>query len=366
MYDIYSYHYQRRLRRLLWPVLVLVLMAMALTSLAVILIAETPDPGVPLRPVVGWSMNDPGGILRAGIPLLARVADDGGIPPLVSPGAAARPLLGLFTVDRQEPLQIIQSQVPLLEVKSQSPNGETTPVVAREEPEVAPLPDDEQEAGKTPVELSPECLVAVYFTHTGETYALTDGMERLHGKKGGVVRVGQALQAALEQEHGIRVALSENINDTNYGASYVESQATLRQLLEDNPSVQVVLDIHRDAGKSRENSLVTVHGQEVAPVLIVVGSDARDPFPTWRENYDFARELAAEIEKQHPGLCLGVQIKEGRYNQFLHPRAVLLEVGSVSNSTEEAVQTGRLLAGPVAEMVKRCLDGNIEAPGPQT
>lgn len=118
----------------------------------------------------------------------------------------------------------------------------------------------------------------------------------------------------------------------------------------------MVLDIHRDAGKPREDSLVTVDGQQVAPVLIVVGSDARSPFPTWRQNYSFAKELSAEIDKQYPGLCLGVRILEGRYNQFLHPGAVLLEVGSVSNSTEEAVLAARMLAGPVAEMVKRNLD----------
>ena len=231
------------------------------------------------------------------------------------------------------------------------------------DPDIAFRPGEGDEKPAEPVWLSDDCLVVIYFTHTGETYALTDGVERLHGKKGGVVKVGEALQKELEQKYGIRVALSDAVNDTDYGDSYKVSQETLRQLLEQNPSARVVLDIHRDAGRSRNNSLVTVDGREVAPVLMVVGSDARAPFPTWRQNYDFAQELASEMEKRYPGLSLGVRINPGRYNQFMHPRAVLLEVGSVKNSTEEAVQTGRLLAGPVAEMVKRSLDWEGEEGG---
>lgn len=364
MYYTYFYNYRRsRLRRLLWPALGIILLLAVLFRLSGYLaagvLAEAPGKHGFLYSLINWTQRDSSSILRAGIPLLAWVGDES-VSPLASPSRMAKPLVGMFTLDKQRPLHMLQSQMPLMEADAMLSGTESISVTAQE-PGVVPLPDDEEEEESSPVAFLEESLVAVYFTHTGETYALTDGMERLHGKKGGVVKVGEALRRELEDNYGVRVALSDKINDADYGASYVQSQETLRELLEDNPSVQVVLDIHRDAGKSRENSLVTVHGQEVAPVLIVVGSDARAPFPTWRENYDFARELAAEIEKQHPGLCLGVQIKEGRYNQFLHPRAVLLEVGSVSNSTEEAVQTGRLLAGPVAELIKRYLDGNTES-----
>ncbi len=307
-----------------------------------------------LNLVMSWSERDPCGILRVGIPLLAWVSNGGeDIPQIVSPSDLAAPLFRMFRLDRQHPLDLLQSEIPLLAAAVAAEKQVVTSVtpVAREEL----IPDEESVV--SPVPLSEESLVAIYNTHTGETYALTDGLERLHEKRGGVVKVAEALERELEEKYGIRVARSDVIHDANYSTSYARSQETLRGLLADNPSTQVVLDIHRDAGKSRENSIVTVNGQTVAPVLIVVGSDARAPFPTWRQNYNFARELAAEIDRQHPGLCLGVRIKEGRYNQFLHPRAVLLEVGSVSNSTEEAVRSARLLAGPVAEMVRRCLDG---------
>ncbi|KJS11348.1 MAG: hypothetical protein JL56_09790 [Desulfotomaculum sp. BICA1-6] len=353
--------------RRIWPAIAIIILLAVLFRLLVYLADATPATGTSkqflISSIINWSDSSPRGILQAGIPMMAWAGEAESLPRMVSPGETVKPLIGLFTLDRQQPLHMLQSQMPFLEADFVS--DQESVAVTAQEPTLMPLADDEAEEKTTTTVLSEDNLVGVYFTHTGETYALTDGMERLHGKKGGVVKVGEALQQELEENHGIRVACSDTINDTIYADSYVRSQETLTGLLENNTSLQVVLDIHRDAGKSRENSLVTVHGQEVAPVLIVVGSDARASFPAWRENYDFARELAAEMEKQHPGLCLGVQIKEGRYNQFLHPGAILLEVGSVSNSTEEAVRTGRLLAGPVAELVKRSLDANTETSASQ-
>jgi len=368
MYTTYSYGYRRnRLRRLIGLAIAILFLLGVLFRLLFYLIDYAPvtgsDKHVLISSIINWSDSSPHGILQAGIPMMAWAGEAENPPRMVSPSETVKPLLGLFTLDRQQPLHMLQSQMPFWDVDFVSQQDSVA--VTAQDPSLVPLPDDEADEITSAALLSKDNLVGVYFTHTGETYALTDGMERIHGKKGGVVKVGEALQQELEENHGIRVACSDTINDTNYAESYVRSQETLTDLLENNPSLQVVLDIHRDAGKSRENSLVTVHGQEVAPVLIVIGSDARAPFPAWRENYDFARELAAEMEKQHPGLCQGVQIKEGRYNQFLHPSAILLEVGSVSNSTEEAVRTGRLLAGPVAEMVKRGLDAKTETSATQ-
>lgn len=308
----------------------------------VLLMSFTGAPNI----IFWWVHRNPDSIIRAGLPLWADSSPQGRTP------GCLLPLVEIFT--GPDPLKMLAWQLPVLAAANPGQDVEPSNLAPVLAPGVVPLPDEEMDQPVTPV--SDENLVAIYNTHTGETYALTDGTERLNGKRGGVVKVAAALEQELADKHGIKAARSDAINDANYSLSYTKSQETLRALLADNPSVQVVLDIHRDAGKSRENSLVVVDGKEVAPVLIVVGSDARSPFPAWRQNHNFARELSAEINKQHPGLCLGVRILEGRYNQFLHTRAVLLEIGSVSNSTEEAVHSARLLAGPVAEMVKRYLD----------
>jgi len=350
MYSVYNYRYRRYrprtgLRSGFYSIILL--LGIILISCLVILspVLSTAGQGL-LNVLLAWNDRDLRGVLRVAIPVMAWADSQEDSPLVDGSSVLAAPLVRLFQADAQS---ILAYQIPLLAEAAKS--GEPTALVAA--PELKTV--SEQEAVVPSTLLTEESLVAIYNTHTGETYALTDGMERLTAKRGGVVQVAETLEVELKK-NGVLAARSDAINDVSYNSAYTVSQGTLQKLLENNPAVQVVLDIHRDAGKPREDSLVTVGGLQVAPVLIIVGSDARSPFPTWRQNYSFAQELATEINKKYPGLCLGVRIKEGRYNQFLHPRAVLLEIGSVSNSTEEAVRTARMLAGPVAEITKRNLD----------
>lgn len=220
----------------------------------------------------------------------------------------------------------------------------TTPSKTKSQPAAKP------ESEITP-ELTEDALVILYNTHTSETYALTDGLARLEGKRGGVVNAAAAMEEVLEKKYGIRVARSDAINDKVYSYSYARSQEVLKKLLKENHHVRAVFDIHRDAGRSREQSIVTIDGKKAAPLMIVVGSDARESFPNWGKNYSFAKKLKVEINKKYPGLCREIRVKDGRYNQFLHSRALLFEIGSVSNSTEEAVRSAELIGNVLGPML---------------
>ncbi|MHB8985683.1 MAG: stage II sporulation protein P [Eubacteriales bacterium] len=253
-------------------------------------------------------------------------------------------LVSFAHVELHSPESTLFSALPL-PVSSQVRGG----VAVSAEPRSA-APDMQ----KTParVAASGDTLVCIYNTHTGETYSLSDGVERLDRRQGGIVTVAAALQEALEKQ-GIKTARSDRINDYNYNNSYLESEKTSRELLAANPKAAAILDVHRDSGKTREQSLVKVNGQDAAPVLLIVGSDARRPFPAWRENYAFASELSAKMDEMYPGLSLGVRVKDGQYNQFLHPRAVLVEIGTSKNSTEEAARSAGLFADVLADLLKR-------------
>lgn len=195
-------------------------------------------------------------------------------------------------------------------------------------------------------------LVGLYHTHTGETYALSDGVARFDGQEGGVVTVGRALAGALAAR-GIAVVHNTKIHDVPYPRSYLASRETAEEMLRAHPGLVVLLDIHRDAAKTRKQSVVHIDGEPVATILLVVGSGAREPFPTWRENRAFAERLAAALNERYPGLCQGVRVKNGRYNQFLHPHALLVEIGSVENRTEEAVRAAELFAAVLAGMIRQ-------------
>jgi len=252
----------------------------------------------------------------------------------------------IFLAGLDSPAAVLRSQVPVLALL--------------EQPDVLPvsglgslLPGNAAQLNYTNDALSGDSLVIIYNTHSGETYSMTDKVERLDGRQGGVITVAAALQEALESKYGIKVARSDRLHDVNYDTSYQESEKTARELLAANPKARVIFDIHRDSGKSREQSVVKVNGQDVAPLLFVVGSGTRKPFAGWRQNYAFASTLSSKTNEMYPGLSLGVRVKNGNYNQYIHPHAVLVEVGTSKNSIEEAVRSAVLLADVVAQVIKK-------------
>ena len=191
--------------------------------------------------------------------------------------------------------------------------------------------------------------VLIYCTHTGETYALTDGADRLEGRPGGVVTAAAALKEALWVS-GVAAHFSGRVHDTDYGDAYLESEKTASEMLAAHPDARAVLDVHRDSGKTRGQSAITVGGKKAAPVLLVVGTGGR-PNGLWRSNYEFARRLAQKMDQLYPGLCAGVRLKDGRYNQHLHPRALLVEIGTTQNSVEEAAAAAEMLACSLAQVL---------------
>lgn len=278
-------------------------------------------------------------IIKGALPIFrwSSFEGDGETPAIM--GSLLRVAGSVGGVNLRNPIAVLQSQVPLL--------------AAVDFPDAALVssPDADKAGEKVIPALTKECLVCVYNTHTGETYKLTDGVERLDGRRGGVVTVAAAFQEELENSYGFKVARSDKINDKDYNMSYIESEKTARELLAANPHASAVFDIHRDSSKTREQSIVNIDGQVMATLLFIVGSDTRRSFPGWRQNYAFAVQLSDRINEKYPGLSLGVRLKDGIYNQNLHPRAVLLEAGTTENSCEEAVRAVRLLAGVVADVI---------------
>lgn len=283
--------------------------------------------------------TEPLQIIKSALPIFRWSSFEGDGETLSVMGSFLRGARAVGRVNLLNPAAVLQSQIPLL--------------AAVDFPDAAPVssPDTDEAGEKAVPALTGECLVCVYNTHTGETYSLTDGVDRLDGRRGGVVTVAAAFQETLESSYGIKVARSDKINDMDYNASYIESEKTARELLAVNPHAGVIFDIHRDSGKTREQSIVDINGQATATLLFIVGSDTRRPFPGWRQNYAFAVDLSDRINEKYPGLSLGVRVKDGLYNQTLHPRAVLMEVGTTENSCEEAVRSARLVAGVVADVI---------------
>ncbi|MDU2066589.1 MAG: stage II sporulation protein P [Sporomusaceae bacterium] len=261
-----------------------------------------------------------------------------------SPTKGLRSALLLFTdIDTEDIRSILQREIPLLaglthsEVATLSANSTET------------LPKFEFSlSGK---EGKP--LVGIYHTHTSESFIPSSGSSHsAGGQKGDIVQVGAALSKRLENR-GVGVVQSSAVHDyPSFMKAYNLSEITLQRMLNDHPSLQMVFDIHRDAQK-RENVTTTIQGVPTARILIIVAVGRPDLVqPHWQQNHAFAKQIEAKLNKEYPGLCRGIKLEDWRYNQHLHPRALLLEVGSEESSLEEASRSMEILGDVLADLIE--------------
>lgn len=194
--------------------------------------------------------------------------------------------------------------------------------------------------------------VIIINTHNAETYKATDGVSKIEGENAGVVKAAAHLEEVLNKKYGIITERSETIHDyPKFEESYTNSATTLENMLKENPHARVVIDIHRDAGHAKPLT-ATINGRRTAQIRLIVGSDARLPHPDWMKNREFARQVTEKMDELYPGLSLGYRVQSGRYNQHLHPRAILLEVGNDLNSLDEALAAMELFADVLYHLLR--------------
>lgn len=291
-------------------------------------------------------------ILETDLPVLSSKSNKGFLPSAAS--AATIGLNLLAGVKISDPLSYLKSEIPMMDVVAVPVTAEITDEFSPTEVTEPSKPGSEDDSRQEPVinKISSSTpLIAFYNTHTSETYELTDGLTHIKGKAGGISLVAKEIEKSIRDKYKIASVYSPVLHDLSYNKSYVESEKTVKQLLKDNPQLEMVFDIHRDGMVSREQSVAKVEGKNVAKILLVVGTDARANHPKWRENMEFARKLAAKMDSMYPGLSRGVSIKQGRYNQQYSTRSVLVEVGSSKNSTDEALESARMFADVVVAVL---------------
>lgn len=207
-------------------------------------------------------------------------------------------------------------------------------------------------------------LVAIYHTHTTESYESMSRVTHTRGVVGDIVKVGEEVTRTLTDKYGIPVRHSKRINDyPNWSQAYVNSQMDISRIVRENPSLKVVLDLHRDGFEldtiSREVAKKTVTsvvaGKKVAKILIIVTTDEFGlPHPNWQKNYNFARLLNETMNQMYPGLSRGIRIRnDGRFNQHVHEHALLLEIGAYESTEDEVMESARMLGDILAAVLEK-------------
>lgn len=204
-----------------------------------------------------------------------------------------------------------------------------------------------------------EPLVLIVHSHTSEAYVTNPPDPRadafLHvwnSTDTGITRVGAALANRLQREYGIGTIHSTRIHDwPHHWEAYNHARRTVEELLEKYPSIAAVFDIHRQ-GVENMYYAATIGGVEAVQVDILYTTAQNFSYgahPDWKANEAFAFRLAEAMEEVHSGLLRRmIRVDDRRYNQDLHPRMLLLEVGNYLDLEERAVAAAELLADAIA------------------
>jgi len=211
-----------------------------------------------------------------------------------------------------------------------------------------------------------EPAVLIYHTHTTETYQLLDRdfyavgfLSRSNDEARNMARVGKAIADEIEKQ-GYKVIHVTDIYDNPYTGAYSRSREAIEPYLEKYPSIQITLDVHRDAIQNdngvKTKPVATINGKKAAQVMIITGCQEEDngvtDLPEWEKNLTFALKFQNNMETAYEGLTRPVFFCDRSYNMGLTPLSLLIEVGSDANTLSEAVYSGKMVGRALAEILK--------------
>ena len=230
----------------------------------------------------------------------------------------------------------------------------------RSEPTEA-VPDFKMEVVSVSVTRQRQKRVFLYHTHTCEAYELDPGNRYRQTEKWrtldpqyNVVRVGEELKTLLQSAGVFVTHDTTDYESPRLSSAYARSLEGLRAAAD--AGYDLYIDLHRDSySKGNGPNTVAVDGVDTARLLILIGQgtgSSLDEKPDWEANQRAAQMISDALNERADGLCRGVSLKSGRYNQQAATPSMLIEVGNNQNILPEALAA----AEPLARAVCRYLD----------
>lgn len=194
--------------------------------------------------------------------------------------------------------------------------------------------------------------VLIVHTHTTESYFETD---RNLDEEKNMIAIGKVIKEELENA-GISVIHDVTVHDyPSYNNAYTRSAATVKKKISENPDINIVLDIHRDAVATDDGSKLSlvsdINGEKTAQMMFVVGTDVQLTHDSWEENLKLALKLQHKANELYPGLMRPINLREQRFNQQLSKGSIIIEVGTNGNTLDEAKRGARLMGDVLGKVL---------------
>ncbi|MGI6161778.1 MAG: stage II sporulation protein P [Christensenellales bacterium] len=293
-------------------------------------------------------------------------------------------LLGRAVAALLEPGNLLAWELPAIKAVDMGEwqyGAEAVPVTAHEDRSDI-LPNMEEEIGesvkieieKITDDMQPLIIgdsgpqILIYHTHTQEAYLqmgdykyVENGRWRTKEQDKNVCRVGRELAQILQEKYGFSVIHDVYDHEPpKLGTSYERSLITMEKYKAKYPSIQMFIDVHRDAyDVDAARDIVMIDGKAAARMMFVVGTgegktgNGPEPRPNWQENYKLALKITNRLNEMNERFCRKIRVKTGRYNQHLTDMSLLVEVGHNANTLEEALTSVPYLAEAINDSVTK-------------
>jgi len=200
--------------------------------------------------------------------------------------------------------------------------------------------------------------ILIYHTHSQEAFA-----DSVPGDVNTtIVGAGRKLEKLLEEQYGFQVLHHEGQYDVETrDYAYSNSLPEIQRILEENPSIEVVIDLHRDAMPEDTRLVTEIDGRKTAQFMFFNGlsySNEQGDIaylanPNIQENLAFSFQMQALCNEYYPGVTRRIYLKGYRYNMHLKGKTLLVEMGAQNNTYEEISNAVDILA----HVLYLCLSG---------
>lgn len=199
--------------------------------------------------------------------------------------------------------------------------------------------------------------VLIYHTHSQEGYS-----DSVPGEESMTVVGAGAKLAELLEGYGIKVLHHKGRYDVeNRDYAYANAEKELPEILEENPEIEVIIDLHRD-GVAEGTRLVTdVNGKPTAQLMFFNGlsrlksTGEIDYLKNENRagNLAFSFQLQVKCNEYYPGFARNIYLKGYRYNMQYRAKSLLVELGAQTNTVEEVYNA----LEPLAHVISMVLLG---------
>ena len=202
--------------------------------------------------------------------------------------------------------------------------------------------------------------ILIYHTHSQEAFA-----DSVPGDDSTTIMgAGEVLAQILTERYGYNVIHhlgKYDVESRDY--AYANAAPALEKILEENPDIEVIIDLHRDDMPEERHLVTQFQGRPTAQFMFFNGLSRTNKTgdidylenPNIGENLAFSFRMQLAAAEYYPGLTRKIYLKGYRYNMQYRGKTLLSELGAQNNTVEEI----RNACDPLAHILHLVLSGQV-------